>query len=187
MSMLFVLLIVSICFSDGDTQESSPAGATGSPAGDASLSSESEVSSGSNDMNINSFDKGYKVGFVTGYQTGSSDALKNVTTNITRMFETLDIGKTPKEEIKGERSLTEIYLSLGLLLFGLILAFLQTFVVIKKGTGWERNSIRLIGLTLVLTLGAVLLPVGYSEQQVTPLMTLLGIVAGYLLAGIDLH
>ena len=134
------------------------------------------------------FDKGYKVGYVTGYQTGSSDVLKNVTTNITRVFENLELlEKPPIEETKGERSLTEIYLSFGLLIFGFLLALLQTAVVIKKGKGWERNSIRLIGLTLVLTFGAVLLPVGYSAEQITPLMTLLGIVAGYLLAGIDLH
>ena len=93
----------------------------------------------------------------------------------------------PEKEAPKERSLTEIYLSLGLLLFGLLLALMQTIVVVRRGKGWDRESIRLIGLTLVLTLGAVLLPVGYDEQQITPLMTLLGIVAGYLLAGIDLH
>jgi hypothetical protein len=43
------------------------------------------------------------------------------------------------------------------------------------------------GLKLVLTLGAVLLPVGYSEQQIASLMGLLGIVVGNLLAGIDYH
>lgn len=131
------------------------------------------------------FDNGYRVGFATGYQTGSSDVLRNTTTNMTEMLMLMKSDQ-PEEKPK-ERSLTEIYLSLGLLLFGLLLALMQTIVVVRRGKGWDRESIRLIGLTLVLTLGAVLLPVGYSEQQITPLMTLLGIVAGYLLAGIDLH
>ena len=132
------------------------------------------------------FDKGYTVGLATGYQTGSSDVLKNTTTNMTEMLMLMKSDQ-PEEETPRERSLTEIYLSLGLLLFGLLLALMQTIVVVKRGKGWDRESIRLIGLTLVLTLGAVLLPVGYDERQITPLMTLLGIVAGYLLAGIDLH
>lgn len=85
------------------------------------------------------------------------------------------------------RSLTEIYLSLAILVSGLLFAGLQTRVVTKNGTGWDRNSIRLMGITLVLTFGVVLIPVGYSMEQIAPLWTLEGVIVGYLLAGIDIR
>ncbi len=72
-------------------------------------------------------------------------------------------------------------LSIGVLLFGLILIILEIYIMIRKDVGWDTTSVRLIGLTLVITAGAFLIPAGYSSQQVASLYGLLGTIVGYLL------
>ncbi len=79
------------------------------------------------------------------------------------------------------RTSTEIYLSVGVLLFGVLLIGLQVLVMLKMAKGWETHSTRMVGLTLVIVAGLFLITAGYSQDQIAPMVGLLGTIAGYLL------
>lgn len=81
----------------------------------------------------------------------------------------------------GARSALELYLSLAVLGFGLIILVLQMAVMLKLGKGWGPNAIRISGLTLVVICGVFLITAGYSQDQIAPMIGLLGTIAGYLL------
>ncbi len=83
------------------------------------------------------------------------------------------------------RSMTEIYLSWGILLFGLVVLSLEVFVLLKQKQGWGVNSTRIVGLTLVVVSGVFLITAGYSESQIAPMIGLLGTIVGYLLGKSD--
>ena len=72
-------------------------------------------------------------------------------------------------------------LSLGLLLFGIIILGLEITLTLQIAKRWSQSSIRLIGLTLVILAGLFLITAGYSQQQIAPMIGLLGTIAGYLL------
>lgn len=75
----------------------------------------------------------------------------------------------------------EIYLSIAVLIFGLILTILECIIIIKMNMGWNVDSIRIVGITLVVTAGLFLIPASYSNDQIAPLVGLLGTIVGYLL------
>jgi hypothetical protein len=76
----------------------------------------------------------------------------------------------------------EIVLSVAILLFGLIVIGLQTWLVCKKSLSWSANEvIRAYGLTLIITGALLLVTAGYSNQQMSPVIGLLGSIVGYLL------
>lgn len=77
------------------------------------------------------------------------------------------------------------YLSLSILIFGLILCLAEIYVLKKKEICWDSSFIRVFGLTLIIVSGAFLITAGYSEYQIASMMGLLGTVAGYLLAKTD--
>jgi len=80
----------------------------------------------------------------------------------------------------------EIVLSVSLLLFTLLLIGLEAFIISRAGKNWAPNSIiRLIGLTLIVSIAAVLVVAGYGEDQIAPVIGLLGVIAGYLLGSND--
>jgi len=83
------------------------------------------------------------------------------------------------------RTTTELYLSLAVLLFGLIILGLEIGVMFKLGKGWGTNSIRISGITLVIISGLFLITAGYSQNQIAPMVGLLGTIAGYLLGKSD--
>ncbi len=83
------------------------------------------------------------------------------------------------------RSIAEIYLSLGVLLFGLIVLGLEVGVLLRLNQGWGVNSTRIVGLTLVVVSGVFLITSGYSEKQIAPMIGLLGTIVGYLLGKSD--
>lgn len=80
----------------------------------------------------------------------------------------------------------EIVLSFAVLVFGAFVLGLQTYLIIKAKVNWTANTIlRFNGLTLVVTAGVLLVTAGYSNQQMTPMIGLLGTIAGYLLGSAD--
>lgn len=81
--------------------------------------------------------------------------------------------------------MAEIYLSLGVLVFGLIIIGLEVGVLFFQKQGWGINSTRLVGLTLVVICGVFLITAGYSERQIAPMIGLLGTIIGYLLGKTD--
>ena len=80
----------------------------------------------------------------------------------------------------------EIVLSLAILVFALVISILQTILMLKLDINWTPMSIlRFNGLTLIIAGGLLLVTAGYSNQQIAPVMGLLGAVAGYLLGSRD--
>jgi len=89
------------------------------------------------------------------------------------------------EEARTNRQWTsvEIVLSVAILLFGLSCLLVESFLILKIGVNkWDSHSVsRMIGLTLIITSGLTLVTAGYSSEQMSPVMGLLGTIAGYLL------
>ena len=84
----------------------------------------------------------------------------------------------------GERNWTaiEIVLSVAVLIFGAMVFVLQTILIVKLKLDWTPTAIlRFNGLTLIITGAILLVTAGYSNQQMAPVIGLLGAVAGYLL------
>ena len=81
----------------------------------------------------------------------------------------------------GGRTDSEFYLSLGVLVFGIIVLSLQVALMFKVNKGWGPNTVRINGLTLVIISGVFLITAGYSQEQIAPMIGLLGTIAGYLL------
>jgi hypothetical protein len=83
--------------------------------------------------------------------------------------------------VHGGRSDLELYLSLAVLGFGLLVLGAQMAIMLKVGKGWGPNSTRISGLRLVVVSGVFLITAGYSQDQIAPMIGLLGTIAGYLL------
>ncbi len=79
------------------------------------------------------------------------------------------------------RSNWEIYLSLGVLAFGLVLIIFTGIVALKKNSGWDQEATRIFAVSVIVTAGLFLMTAGYSDQQVSPMFGLLGTIVGYLL------
>lgn len=79
------------------------------------------------------------------------------------------------------RSNLEIYLSLGILAFGLVLIAFTGFVALKKNSGWNQEATRIFAVSIIVTAGLFLITAGYSDQQIAPMFGLLGTIVGYLL------
>lgn len=75
----------------------------------------------------------------------------------------------------------EIIFSLGVLVFGFALIALFTRHLLRDGQHWRAMYLRLTVLTVVVTSGLFVITAGYSQEQVSPMMGLLGTLVGYLL------
>jgi hypothetical protein len=76
--------------------------------------------------------------------------------------------------------LVPLVLSGTIVLFGLIVLGLQTLIIIRSGSGWTETATKTFGLTIVITAGVYLCTAGFTTDQITPMITLLGTVAGFL-------
>ena len=75
----------------------------------------------------------------------------------------------------------QVLLSISVLVFGLAIMAGELLVMLKREKGWGPSSIQIVGLTLVVTAGLFLITAGYSQDQIAPMVGLLGTIAGYLL------
>ncbi len=91
---------------------------------------------------------------------------------------TQPVAKNDQQQTVGH-TMNEIAFSIAVLIFGLLLVCVECFIVLK-GALSQDMSFKLIGLTIVITAALFLIPAGYSQNQIGPLVTLLGTVAGYL-------
>ncbi|MEK6259806.1 MAG: hypothetical protein AABP62_14400 [Planctomycetota bacterium] len=92
------------------------------------------------------------------------------------------------ETPNGDRSWTsiEVLLCGGMLLFTLIVLALEMIIIVKAPEPWSPQSVlRVFGLTMILALSVLLIAAGYSKDQTSPVMGLLGVIAGYLLGNND--
>lgn len=72
------------------------------------------------------------------------------------------------------------YLSQSILVFTFLTLLLASLLL------WRKNSppqqiVKVFGLLVILGLSSLLLVVGYSNEQLTPIVGLFGAIAGYLL------
>jgi len=75
----------------------------------------------------------------------------------------------------------EVYLSIGVLVFSIIVMALQYWHLKHQGQSWNPEAVtRFIGFPLVISASLFLVVAGYSDQQVAPVFALLGAIAGYL-------
>jgi C4-dicarboxylate transporter len=70
-------------------------------------------------------------------------------------------------------------MSSAVLTFGIIVLVLATYLI-KKGKAPEA-VLRIFGTILIIVIASFLVVAGYSDQQIAPVMGLLGTLAGYLL------
>lgn len=81
----------------------------------------------------------------------------------------------------GSTNQQQVTLSIAVLAFGLLIAGASILVMLKRERGWGPLSTQIVGLTLVITAGLFLITAGYSQDQIAPMIGLLGTIAGYLL------
>jgi uncharacterized membrane protein len=62
-----------------------------------------------------------------------------------------------------------------------VLALLMTSVLMYKKDKTGRLTLRLFGIIIIICMSSVLMVVGYSDSQLTPIIGLFGAIAGYLL------
>jgi hypothetical protein len=78
----------------------------------------------------------------------------------------------------------EFVLSVSVLVFGLIIIFLEIFLIKTRKINAE-DTIKFIVITLIITSTLFLITAGYSNDQIAPAVGLLGTIAGYLLGRIQ--
>jgi len=74
-----------------------------------------------------------------------------------------------------------LWLSISILIFGTIIIGGAIIVMARLKKGWGPNAIQLVGIILIIVSSIFLITAGYSEKQITPVIGLLGTIAGYLL------
>jgi len=79
--------------------------------------------------------------------------------------------------------LTSMPLSVGILVFGLIVMALMTYLIMKGKR--PMAVLRSFCVPLIIVASLVLVIAGYGEQQIAPVMGLMGTIAGYLLGKSD--
>lgn len=72
------------------------------------------------------------------------------------------------------------YLSQSILVFTVITLVLASVLLWRKGAP-AQLVVKVFGLLVILGLSTLLLVVGYSNEQLTPIVGLFGAIAGYLL------
>jgi uncharacterized membrane protein len=94
-------------------------------------------------------------------------------------------GQLAPNENDGQTSPRELpqsylYLSWGILAFGLCLVLLLGIIIYKKNAFWDQEATRVFTVTIVIISGLFLMTAGYSSQQVAPMFGLLGTMIGYI-------
>jgi hypothetical protein len=81
---------------------------------------------------------------------------------------------------------TDSNLAWGILIFTFLALCIEAVVVVKAQKPWSPQSIlRVFGITFIVPLSVLLIVAGYSENQIAPVIGLLGVIAGYLLGNND--
>jgi hypothetical protein len=79
-----------------------------------------------------------------------------------------------------ESSQVQLGLSIAVLAFGLILSISILYFLLKTGKGFGNITFKTIGIKLILTASLFLIVAGYSQDQITPVIGLLGTIAGFI-------
>ena len=75
----------------------------------------------------------------------------------------------------------EYHLSYAILAAMVVLLTMQMALMVKQKKGWGPTNLKVLGIVLVVMMGAFLITAGYSQSQITPMIGILGTLLGYLL------
>ena len=78
------------------------------------------------------------------------------------------------------KSSQEVWLSFGVLIFGIIVVLSQAYLISKRQEALD-NSLKYLSISLIIVGSLFLVTAGYGNSQIAPIIGLLGTVAGYLL------
>ncbi|WP_020535125.1 hypothetical protein [Lewinella cohaerens] len=78
------------------------------------------------------------------------------------------------------KSSQEVWLSLGVLVFGMIIVLAQAWIINSRKEPLSQ-SLKYLSVTLIIVGSLFLVTAGYGNSQIAPIIGLLGTVAGYLL------
>jgi hypothetical protein len=88
-------------------------------------------------------------------------------------------GLTAKEE--AELRMYTFGLAVAVLVFGLFVVCLEIWVMMARKKYWDDFSFKLISVTIIVVSGLFVIVAGYSDEQLAPMMGLLGTTLGYIL------
>jgi len=72
-------------------------------------------------------------------------------------------------------------LSQWLLIFGFLIMISEFIIIYKKCNCWNSECTRIVCITLIVIAGLFLIAAGFSNDQIAPVIALLGTIVGYLL------
>lgn len=83
-------------------------------------------------------------------------------------------------ELVPTKSSQEVWLSLGVLFFGMVVVLAQAFIINRRQEPLSQ-SLKYLSVSLIIVGALFLVTAGYGNSQIAPIIGLLGTVAGYLL------
>ncbi len=84
------------------------------------------------------------------------------------------------QEFGPQKTIQEIYMSVAVLIFGVLVVAAQTILFYRQKANVE-EAFKYFIVTLIIIGALFLVTAGYGNQQIAPILGLLGTIAGYLL------
>ncbi len=84
------------------------------------------------------------------------------------------------QEFGPQKTIQEIYMSVAVLVFGLLVVVAQTVLFYRQKADVE-EAFKYFIVTLIIIGALFLVTAGYGNEQIAPILGLLGTIAGYLL------
>lgn len=84
------------------------------------------------------------------------------------------------QEFGPQKTMQEIYMSIAVLVFGLLVVVAQTLLFYRQKADVE-EAFKYFIVTLIIIGALFLVTAGYGNEQIAPILGLLGTIAGYLL------
>lgn len=85
---------------------------------------------------------------------------------------------------KVQRTSFEQQMSIFILIFAILVLFMEFLLIFYNKLGNEQG-IKIFAVTIIITSGLFLITAGYSNDQIAPVIGLLGTIAGYLLGNLS--
>lgn len=108
-------------------------------------------------------------------------------TDLERMMAELDQAQRAVDAGQGHSAIVQpwspdlvIYLSMSVLGFSCLILFMAT-ALLWRVQATPQQILRIFGIIAIVGLSALLLVVGYDNEQLTPIVGLFGAISGYLL------
>jgi len=107
----------------------------------------------------------------------ASVEIEDLKAELARLQNRTELGRIAREDVE----VISTYLSVGLLAFGAIMLGLEFGVLFRARRPWNELDFKIIVTTLVVLMGVFLVVAGFSQEQITPVIGLLGAIVGYVL------